>query len=245
LKDQLLSLLELQRIDSRVHELRVTMEALPGKLKPAKQDLAKLEAMLQEEKDRLADTEKWRREQEAMIQMDEEGLKKAKLKVQAAKSTKDFAAASREVENKRRSISEREDEVLKVIEAIEKSRTEIEAHETDVASLRDHVTTEEKEISAKVIKLEAEAKKIAHGREKMMSGIPAVVLKRYDIVMRSRGGAVAAVVGGACQGCHMMIPPQLNNVLARMDSFEFCPGCQRLLYRKELMGGDDELSEAK
>jgi len=218
------------------------MEALPAKLMPAKQDLARLEAMLQEEKDRLADTEKWRREQEGLIQMDDEGLKKAKLKVQAAKSTKDYAAASREVENKRRSMSEREEEVLKVIEAIEKSREEIAAHEKDVETLRTQVATEEEQIASKVVEIEAEAAKISEGREELVRKLPAVVMKRYDIVLRGRGFGVAPVVDGACQGCHMMIPPQLNNVLARFDSFEYCPGCQRILYRKELMDGDDEQS---
>ncbi|MBA3503878.1 MAG: hypothetical protein H0T65_26190, partial [Deltaproteobacteria bacterium] len=38
-----------------------------------------------------------------------------------------------------------------------------------------------------------------------------------------------------CQGCHMALPPQLNNILARMESIETCPRCSRLVYRKELL----------
>ena len=53
--------------------------------------------------------------------------------------------------------------------------------------------------------------------------------------MSKRGYAVASVVKGVCRGCHMTIPPQLNNVLARFDSVESCPRCQRLLYRAEIM----------
>ena len=40
---------------------------------------------------------------------------------------------------------------------------------------------------------------------------------------------------GVCQGCHMALPPQLNNILARMESIETCPRCGRLVYRKELL----------
>ena len=33
----------------------------------------------------------------------------------------------------------------------------------------------------------------------------------------------------------MALPPQLNNILARMESIETCPRCGRLVYRKELL----------
>ena len=40
--------------------------------------------------------------------------------------------------------------------------------------------------------------------------------------------AVAPVVKGVCQGCHMALPPQLANVLARMESIQTCPRCRRV-----------------
>jgi predicted nucleic acid-binding Zn-ribbon protein len=216
------------------------MSALPEKLKPAKTDLAKLDAMLQMEKDRIAETEAWRATQEQLIKQDEDALRQAKLKVQAAKSTKDFAAASREVDNKRRSISEREDEVLKVIEALEKNRAEIEPHEKDVASLREEIAKEEAIITATLKKLASEAEEFSAGRDEITVQIDPVTLKRYDTVMRGRGYGVAPVVDGACQGCHMSLPPQLNNILARADSIESCPSCHRILYRQELLDADEE-----
>ncbi len=40
---------------------------------------------------------------------------------------------------------------------------------------------------------------------------------------------------GSCSGCHMAIPPQLSNIVARGDSLENCPQCQRLLYREAML----------
>ena len=37
----------------------------------------------------------------------------------------------------------------------------------------------------------------------------------------------------------MALPPQLNNILARMESIETCPRCGRLVYRKELLDQGD------
>lgn len=240
MKDQLILLLELQRIDSRVREVRASIAALPEKLQPAKRDLAKLEAMLNVEKHKLAETEVWRREQEDLIETDEDGLKKAKLKVQAAKTPRDFAAASREVDNKRRSISEREDEVLKVIEAIEKATTEIATHETDVETLRGHIGDQEAEVLKTVTTLEAEATEHASGRDEIAAKVDERTLARYEDTLRKKGYALAPIEDGTCQGCHMAVPPQLNNVIARNQSIEMCPRCKRLVYRKDFLELDGQ-----
>ena len=60
-------------------------------------------------------------------------------------------------------------------------------------------------------------------------------LKTYDTLSAKRGYAVAPVIKGVCQGCHMALPPQLNNILARMESIETCPRCGRLVYRKDMI----------
>ena len=60
-------------------------------------------------------------------------------------------------------------------------------------------------------------------------------VKTYDSLSAKRGYAVAPVIKGTCQGCHMALPPQLNNILARMESIEMCPRCGRIVYRKEML----------
>jgi uncharacterized protein len=241
LKEQLLLLQELQAVDARILELRASMQSLPEKLKPAKQDLAKLEAILAQEKAQLADTETWRKEQEELIRREEEAVKQAKAKLQSAKSAKDYAAASREVENKRRSLSEREDEVLKVTEPLESTRQTVGAHEQDVESLRVKIQEEEDALLVRVKELEEEAKGYQAEREEKAAKVNPSLLKRYETVLARRGIAVVPVKEGTCGGCHMSLPPQLNNELARFESVENCPTCQRLLYRIELL--EDESKE--
>jgi uncharacterized protein len=235
LKEQLRLLRELQAIDSRRQEMRKSIEALPEKLRPAKQDLAKLEAMLQQEREQLADTEKWRADQEEQARREEEAVRQAKTKLQQSRNTKDFAAASREVENKRRMISEREDELIKVIGAMEATRPQLAQREKDVEALRQHVATEEAAAAARIAELQAELDQQESGRQAIASQLPRDLLRRYEQVQRRRGIAVVPVVDGICKGCFMSLPPQLNNIIARLTSLESCPSCQRLLYRVELM----------
>lgn len=244
MKEQLLSLLRLQAIDARVRELHISMSALPEKLEADKQNLAKLEAMIAQEKARLAETEAWHKEQEQQIAIEEEGIRKAKIKLQSAKGSKDYAAANREIENKRRLKAEREEEVLKVMEVLERFRAELAEHEQDVARLRQQVELEATRVAAEVAQLEIEIGNRSSGRDELVAGIEPLTLKRYEKTMRQRGTGIVTVIDGVCQGCHMSVPPQLNNVLARFDTIETCPRCHRILYRQELVdGGSTEQSE--
>jgi uncharacterized protein len=235
LKDQLRLLKELQTVDSRAVEVRKQMAALPETLRPAKTDLAKLEALLAQARAELATTEKWKVEQEAFIKREEEAVRQARSKLQASRNTRDYGAANREVENKRRSVTEREDELLKVITAMEQTRSNIAINEAEVDKLRAQVESDEAAIAAKVAELAVEAEKFQGQRTLLTKGLPAELMKRYDTVQKRRGIALAAVLNGICQGCHMSLPPQLSNILARMQTLESCPSCQRLLYRPDLM----------
>jgi predicted nucleic acid-binding Zn-ribbon protein len=241
LKEQLRLLLQLQAIDRRVQELEATIASLPKPLENDKQNLAKLERMLADEKAHLAETERWRSEQEGLIASEDEAIRKAKTKVQSAKGSKDYSAANREVDNKRRARSDREDEVLKVLEALEKARNDIEAHEAHVAKLRERVESEEKRIAQQVAELAVEVTQRAAGRDQITVRIEPTLLQRYEKVLKQRGGnPVVPVRTGVCQGCHMSIPPQLNNMLAATKTVQFCPRCNRILYREDLLAEADE-----
>lgn len=235
MRDQLRLLKELQAVDSRAIEVKKQMVALPEKLRPAKNDLAKLEALLAQAKNDLAATEKWKADQEAFIKREEDAVRQARAKLQQSRNTRDYGAANREVENKRRSVSEREDELLKVINAMEQTRTNIATNEAEVAKLREHVAQQEAEIAAQVAELAAQAQGFEGERKALTAQLPAELLKRYETVLKRRGIALAAVANGICQGCHMSLPPQLSNILARLQSLETCPNCQRLLYRPDML----------
>jgi predicted nucleic acid-binding Zn-ribbon protein len=233
-------LLQLQAIDSRVLELKTTITALPKALENDKLNLAKLERMLADEKMQLAETERWRNDQEGLIASEDEAIRKAKSKVQSAKGSKDYSAASREMDNKRRARSEREDEVIKVLGALEKARADMAEHESHVAKLREGVAAEELRISQQMAELEVEATNSAVGRDQIAAQLDATLMQRYAKVHKQRGNAVVSVRAGVCQGCHMSIPPQLANMLMARKDVQFCPRCNRIIYHEDLLTESDD-----
>ena len=235
MRDQLLSLLQLQTCDVKVRELDTAAKQLPAKLDPLRRDLAKLQGMLDAERAKLAETEAWRKSQQELIDREREALKTAQGKLQASKNSKEFNAASREVENKRKGIQDRESELKKVSESVSQSTAQFAARDADVQKLRDNLAASENEMAGQVAELDAQLAEARTARDTARASVEKTWLKTYDTLTSKRGYAVAPVIKGICQGCHMALPPQLNNILARMESIETCPRCGRLVYRKDMI----------
>jgi uncharacterized protein len=234
LRAQIQFLLQLQTIDNKVKELEAAIRTLPTKLEPARRDLAKLEGMVASEKTRLTETETWKKQQEEALAREVDGLRQARGKLGGSKTGKEFNAATREVDFKRKAIAEKESELKKIVEVLSSTSSQAGGHDKDVEDLRTHIATEQVTIDAKVAELEAEVAQVSAGRAEIRSQIEPAWLKTYDTLSR-RGYAVSPVIKGSCQGCHMKLPPQLNNILARLESLEACPRCGRIVYREDAL----------
>jgi hypothetical protein len=235
LKAQLLLLEELSRIDGRLQEEEAALKTLPERLKAMRTDLQKVEAMLQRERLGLAETEKFRRDLDSQAKIDEQNISKAKAKLSQVKSGKDYMAAQREVESTRKTSAERDEEILKLIDAIEATKKSIAVHEKDVAELRAHVEAEEKAIQVKIDEVEVKTRDERAQRDSLSAKLPRDLLKKYQTIRGRRGIAVVPVLKGVCGGCHMAIPPQLYIVLQRGTTIETCPQCGRIIYWKDLL----------
>lgn len=235
MREQLVFLLQLQQSDVKVRELEAAVNQLPTKLDPLRRDLAKLQAMLDTEGAKLSETNSWRQQQQDVIDRERDALKVAQNKLQASKNSKEFGAASREVENKRKSISDREGELRKVGEVSSSSTSQLETRNKDVDGLRAQLAESEAAQADQIAQLQAQLSEARATRDAARGSVEKQWLKIYDSLAAKRGYAVAPVIKGVCQGCHMTLPPQLNNILARMESIEMCPRCGRLVYRKELL----------
>jgi uncharacterized protein len=235
LREQLVFLLQLQTSDVKVRELETAVNQLPARLDPLRRDLAKLQTMLDAERAKLAETDAWRKAQQDLLDREREALKAAQNKLQASKNSKEFGAASREVENKRKSITDREAELKKVVAASAESTTQLEGRDKDVGGVRNELESSEAAQKDQLDGLKAQLVEATATRDAARAQVDKQWLKIYDTLLSKKGYAVAPVVKGVCQGCHMALPPQLNNILARMESIETCPRCSRLVYRKELL----------
>jgi uncharacterized protein len=235
LRDQLKKLEELQKFDAQIQELNSGMQAIPAKLDATRNDLTRVEALLNSERAQLAETQRYYNEQKGLVQGEEEHLNSAKSKQSAAKNTKEYAAAQRELDVTRESLAVRQAEITKLVEAIESKERLLAERDSDVKALRGSVEKDGEQARARLSDLEGKIAALKSERDKIAAGVRPDVLKRYSNIRMRKGLALAPVGNGTCRGCNMNIPPQLFNVLQRGTTIETCPYCHRIIYWEELM----------
>jgi predicted nucleic acid-binding Zn-ribbon protein len=239
LKDQLLLLTELQRHDARIQELEQMTKAFPAKLEAMNADLERVGQMLERERTQLAETEAWRRRQEDEMKSEESRAVAAKARSAAVKNAKEYMANERELQATRKQAQDREDEVLKLVDAVATAKKSIAQHEADFAALKKHVADEEQAARDKTAELDGQIAAERKLREVAAARVRPDVLKKYSAIRMRRGLAMAPVKNGTCQGCNMNIPPQLYNQLQRGDTIELCGTCNRIIYWDKLLENPD------
>jgi uncharacterized protein len=239
LKDQLLLLTELQRHDARIQELEGMLKSFPAKLEAMNLDVKKVEAMLERERAQLAETEAWRKRQQDEMESEEARAVAAKQRSAAVKNAKEYMASERELQATRKSAQEREEEVKKLVEAVENAKKSIAQHEADFATMKEHVGGEDKAAREKMGEIEKQIADERKLRDVAAGRVRPDVLKKYSTIRMRRGLAMAPVKNGTCQGCNMNIPPQLFNLLQRGDSIELCGNCNRIIYWDKLLENPD------
>ena len=230
MREQLKLLESLQQVDADLHEKEQALSSLPAKLKSLKEDVSRVELMLQKEQLQLDDSQRLRAELQGGIKTNQDQLNKSKGKLTQVRTSKEYMATQREMEATRKSNQEREDELTKLMEAITASESSIAVHSEELDALKGHVAEEEAETQEKVNALTTEVDKLKADRDGMAKDIRHDVLAKYDVIRNRKGNAVVPARKGVCTGCHMKLPPQLFNIMQRENSIEYCPSCRRIVY---------------
>ena len=240
MKEQIKLLIELQSHDAKIQELEGMKKVWPQKLEALHGDVKRVEELLALEHGQLDETELWRRRQEDERRAQEAELLKAKQRSSLVKNAKEMMANERELQANRKASQEREEEVVKLVGAVETAKKSIEQHEADLTALKQHVTEEEAAALKATAEIEAQIVEARKLREEAAARVNPQVLKRYSSIKMRRGLALAPVKNGTCQGCNMNIPPQLFNILQRGNSIEVCGSCHRIIYWHKLVEDDGQ-----
>lgn len=241
MRQRLLDLYEVQKIDSLVFEIqerRKTISLRLQELEEQGQDaLSKIEGL----ESQLIGLEKQARGQENTVQAEKVKIKKWEARLQEIRNQREALALSREVDGAKRSVEKAEEETLSIWKQKEEMELEIETLRDKHTDLGVGAADEADKVKQAIVDAEAETARHAARREALVKEIPSNVVRTYDMVRaKRRGTGIAIVANGSCKGCHVKLRPQLYNMLQRADSIEQCPQCQRLMVWEGLLPQAEE-----
>ena len=228
--EQILALEELADMDAEVKSLEEQLGAERGVLNALKESLKKLDERLQIDRLTVTAADKQRNDLHIDIRTMTQQIEHSREKLNRSRTERETNAAQRELEELRKLVRDREDEITRLDESNAAVRTAVETTEAEHKRISAELAAKEGEIRAKVTKLEADRNQRGGGRDAIVKRLPVILYRRYEQLRGKRGTAIAQTSDGTCNKCNMSLPPQLYHRLRREPLIEQCPSCNRIIY---------------
>ena len=228
--EQIRALEELAALDAELKTLDEQLTEERSALNGLKADLKKLNEKLAEGRTALTANEKNRNEFISDVRTMMNQLEHSREKLNRSRTERETNAAQRELEELRKLVRDREDEIGKLTTEGEAVRLQNEATETEVKALEAQLGSSEGDINTKLGHVEKERSQKGSGREAIVKRLPVQLFRKYETIRAKKGVAIAQTSDGTCRACNMALPPQLYHRLRREPLLEQCQSCQRIIY---------------
>ncbi|HEY5677808.1 MAG TPA: C4-type zinc ribbon domain-containing protein [Myxococcales bacterium] len=233
-REKLKALEELQKLDLKIRDLSAEAERHPARLRQIESEKTQARSALDSARGRLADNERARRQNEQLLQLEREKVRKWEARLNELKTPREYAALARELDIAKKTNQTAEEEIKRLAGEYVEVKAQVEASELALVEKESVAEREGAEtrtllegVSAEMAKLEAERKRLVELCDKSL-------VSKYERIRKQRGGlAVVPVVGGTCKGCQRNIPPQMANNLLNATEILTCPNCHRFIYAAE------------
>ncbi|MCC6667120.1 MAG: hypothetical protein IT375_25455 [Polyangiaceae bacterium] len=244
LQAQIDALERLSTLDSELKELQDQLGSEREALTKKRQALEELDGKLQRDRQSVEDMERTRNELLLELRQMSNQIEKSREKMPRCRTEREANAVQREMEELRKLYRDREIEIERLNALAEQARQGMEGTTVE----RDKIAAELGETEGATTTRLGELEGGAAGKETLRKDLVALVqpalYRRYELVRKRRGTAVACTTDGTCSECHMRLPPMLYQQIRRNEEFAQCPSCNRILYYKlEAQPSDSPQSE--
>ena len=234
-KLQLEQLVNLQNIDDQVFEHKKNLADIPVQLDSARAELEEKKNILKVVTEEIESLQKKRKDLELEVQGENDHMAKAKTKLPAVKTNKEYTAILVEVDAIKEKVSKIEDMELEVMEALEVKAKEIPGVEKKCKEEDAYFNEYQLKKDNEEKRFKKELEELVEKRKNISAQLDTVILKRYEKISNSRDGrAVAGLRENICQGCFQQVLPQMVIEVKVAVKIHQCGGCMRFLFWDEV-----------
>lgn len=241
MKSDLSTLVELQKTDSRIRELKESIDSADERRAVIEQEFELHASSIREIQTRKKDSEEEKATLEASIAEAKTSLERANRNLTTAADQKQYEAAMREIDVLNKQVSKNETKIIQQLEIIEETNSVLEERADEVNNLESDWEERQAAFDKELKKHRRLFNKLTKERQAVFDSVAPRLANMYNrFITRSRDGiAVAEVVDGACSACFMSLRKQMIVLLRTTPDILTCESCTRILYIDE-----EEESEA-
>ncbi len=246
MRQHLLDLNEIQQIDLGIREIEKQLESIPTRLKELETSIGSVRADMQkltEQRDLLVKESKTL---EGSVAAENVKIKKWESRLAEIRNQREYLALSREIEGGKRQNREMDEKINEIGQQRDALDKQIDVLHDKLAEAEVDCTAERERVQKALGEATGRMGTEKKRRDALLAKVPPSLLRKYDAIRAKRFGVgLVAVVEGSCTGCNMKLPPQLYNILQRVESVEQCPSCQRIVFWNRILPEGEQAGEGK
>lgn len=230
MREQIAQLEELAVIDEQLRRVEEQLKTRREGLQGLRSSLQDLETRMGTDRESVAAMEKTQKDLHAEIRNLLQQIERSREKYSRSRTERETAAAQRELEELRKLVRDREDEMERLNNIAQSARNAIGEADTKASGVRAELEGTSEGTQATIGDLEKEKADLEARRAASAKALPPVLYRRYETVRQRRPRAIASTHDGTCNGCHIAIPPMMYQKIQRQEEFDQCPNCRRIVY---------------
>lgn len=230
IRDQIPVLEQLSAIDQDIRRIDEQADKEKGSLDGLRGRLADTERRLAQDRASLVDLERLRGELQTEVRQMTQQIERSREKLARSRNERESVASQREMEELRKLVRDREDEIARLTASADGARGSIADTESVAKSLGGTVDGDLPSTEKLLAELATQRAEKVIEREALVKQLPSLLYRRYEQIRTKRPVAIARTSTGTCQGCFLEVPPMQFQKLRVQEAFDQCPHCKRILY---------------
>ena len=235
-QEKLSSLIYLQKIDSKLDEIRILKGELPMEVADLEDELQGLQnrrTRVEEEINGITDFIEGKK---TLIKDSEELLARYEKQSDNVKNSREFEALNKEIEMQQLEIKLAEKHIKDATLEIGEKAKKLEAASKAIATKETLLSTKKGELEKIIVDTEKEETHFLALSNNARGKVESRLLTSYERIRKNyrNGLAVVAVLREACGGCFNAVPPQRQSEIKQHKKLIVCENCGRILIDEEL-----------
>lgn len=235
-EEKLVSLLTLQKIESKLDEIHILKGELPMEVADLEDEIQGLHSRQVRIEEEINGVTEFIEQRKNSIKEAEALVKKYDKQSSNVKNNREFEAINKEIEMQELEIKLAEKHIKDATEEIAEKAELLEKAKKNIAAKEGVLATKKGELEKIIAANEKEEKHFNKLAAEARANVDSRLITSYDKIRNSyrNGLAVVPVERDACGGCFNAIPPQKQSEIKQHKKIMICENCGRILVDEEL-----------
>ena len=235
-EEKLSSLVALQKIDSKLDEIKILKGELPMEVRDLEDEIHGLHARQTRVEEEINGIQEFIEQKKNVIKDSQALVKKYEKQSENVKNNREFEAITKEMELQNLEIKLAEKHIKDANEEIADKARLLENAKKAVSNKESVLKHKKGELEKIITDTKNEEKEFQATATAAREKVESRLLSSYERIRKSyrNGLAIVPVLRDACGGCFNAIPPQRQSEIRQRKKIIICENCGRILIDEDL-----------